>query len=117
LKFEWEVEQNDDLFPLFKLYHMLFKPSGYKEKIKYNLKFGKENLSYHKEDAILWHIEYTKLDYLELPKSFAPRTAFDNSYPIFVHTNDNDKYYFECTLNPKEINESKAEIEQRAGNV
>lgn len=117
LKFEWEVEQNDDFFPLAKIYHMLFKPKGYKQKIKHYLKFGEENLSYHKDGSILWHIGYSRLAYLELPEGFISRSAFDNSYLVFVCTNDNDKYGFDCTLTPSELDELKTEIEQKAKNV
>ncbi|KZZ35729.1 hypothetical protein [Oleiphilus sp. HI0117] len=117
MKIEWEVEENDDLFPSIKLFYCLFKPKGYKTKVKHYLKFGQENLSYHKQDSIIWHISYKRLARLETPKAYAPVSLFNNSFSVFIHTNDNDQYAFECTLTEKELKKVKIEIEQRTKNV
>lgn len=117
MKVEWEVEENDDLFPAIKLLNRLFKPKGYKTIVKHYLKFGQENLSYHKQNSILWHIPYKRLASLETPESYTPESVFNNSFSVFIHTNDNDQYGFECTLSEVELNKLKAEIEQRTRNV
>jgi len=117
VKFEWEVEENDDLFPSVKLIRLLFKPKDYKERVKHYIQFGQDSISYHAADSILWHIAYSRLGHLELPKSFSAATAFNNSYTVYVHTNDNDQYGFQCTLPAAYLNELKTEIEQRTKNV
>ena len=117
LKIAWEVELNSAVFPLVRIFHFLFKPRDYKERIKHCLIFDKNNLSYHKGNATIWEIEYMRLGYLELPKDLSPSSLLENSYEVFVHTNDNDKYAFDSTLTPDKINELKSEIEQRAGSV
>jgi len=117
LKITWEVELNSAVFPLVRIFHFLFKPRDYKERIKHCLIFDKKNLSYHKGNATIWEIEYMRLGYLELPKNLSPSSLLENSYEVFVHTNDNDKYAFDSTLTPDKINELKSEIEQRAGSV
>ena len=117
LKITWEVELNSAVFPLVRIFHFLFKPKDYKERIKHCLTFDKNNLSYHKGNATIWEINYMRLGYLEIPKDLSPSSLLDNSYVVFVHTNDNDKYAFDSTLNPDKINELKSEIEQRAGSV
>ena len=117
LKITWEVELNSAVFPLVRIFHFLFKPRDYKERIKHCLIFDKKNLSYHKGNATIWEIEYIRLGYLELPKDLSPSSLLENSYEVFVHTNDNDKYAFDSTLTPDKINELKSEIEQRAGSV
>jgi len=109
---EWEVEINDDFFPLVKLFHLLFKPRGYKQRIKHCLIFGEECLRYYRAEAMLWRIEHSRLSHLEAPPSFSPTSAFENSYTVFIHTNDRDKYDFASTLSPTQLEELKSRIEQ-----
>jgi len=113
---EWEVEISGysygQLLLLVKLYRFLFKPKGYKETARHSLRFGKKSISYHSDGAILWHINYSRLSYLEMPKSFSPGSMYDNSYSVFIHTNDQDKYCFASTLSQSTIERLKAEIEQ-----
>ena len=118
---EWEVEISDyshgQLLLLVKLYRFLFKPKGYKEIVGHSLRLSNKSISYHSDGAILWHIDYCRLSHLEMPTSFSSCSMFDNSYPVFIHTNDQDKYCFSSTLSQNTIERLKSEIEQRSKNV
>ncbi len=107
-----EDQINNDMFPVVKLLHFLFKPIGYKKRVKHRLTLDKEFLRYFKGGALLWRIECKRLSHLELPKKYSSDTTFDNSYSVFVHTNDQDKYDFETTLSQKKLEIIKLEIDK-----
>ncbi|MCL6415314.1 hypothetical protein MIB92_06605 [Aestuariirhabdus sp. Z084] len=117
MEFEWYVEVNEISYgqnaALVNLYHFLFKPKGYKDTKRHSLKFRDSSLAYFKEDSFFWHIEYSKISHLEWPENFDPASVFDNSYLVYIHTNDSDKYAFDCSLSSGCLKKVQEEVSNR----
>lgn len=119
--YEWKIELNSSSYSktyLFDLiYWKLTKPKGYRPYKVCSIRLGRESISHWVDGAILWHIQYVRLLSLEVPNSFRPASRYNNSYDVSILTKDEDKYTFECTLSPQDLEALKIEIGKIANNV